>query len=223
MEYRGKSRVGLFHPDLFWEMAKESVEKWEQLEGEIADLKSKGTFVVNGHEEYNEIMRILQAQEELKKETVKSVMFLVCFLEAFFFELAAEAIGQKYAERYIENMNIKTKIVTIPRLVTGKDLGLKNNDLSDVFTLISWRNKIVHPKTKDGFTYTDKMMEIALKEFKGEDLTKDQQSFKKSRNQFPEVTKYYEAVRKLIEELDQIDPEGMHFRYIKAKTDHIQP
>ena len=129
-DFRMFARIGHFHNNTLLEISIDSFLKFEALNKENELLKSKGKFENNGFTIYNENEKIDILEYSLIKESIKVVVFLGAFLESYFFELSAIALGQQYTEKHIEKLDLASKIILIPRLITGKEV-----DKSGITTL----------------------------------------------------------------------------------------
>jgi hypothetical protein len=146
-EIRMFARIGHFHNDTLLEIAIDSFLKFEKLNEEKDLLKSKGHFEHDEFIIYNEEEKINEIENLVLKESIKSVIFLSSFLESYFFEFSAVALGQQYTENYIEKLDLASKIILVPRLVTGKEIDNSRHFWGDIKKMIKWRNKIIHNKT----------------------------------------------------------------------------
>ncbi|MBJ7882243.1 hypothetical protein [Gelidibacter salicanalis] len=121
-EIRMFARIGHFHNDTLLEIAIDSFLKFEKLIVEKEVLKSKGHIIHDEFIIYNEEDKINEIENLLLKESIKTVIFLSSFLESYFFEFSAVALGQQYTEKHIEKLDLASKIMLIPRLVTGNEI-----------------------------------------------------------------------------------------------------
>lgn len=203
------ARIGYFHSDTLLEISIDSFLKFQRLQKENKLLKSKGHFKHNDSIVYNEEEKIYKYENLLLKESIKTVIFLGAFLEAYFFDLSAIALGQQYTENHIEKIDLASKITLIPRLITGKEIDRSLQFWGEIKKLIKWRNKIVHSKTKDWF----------------EHLKNINPSTHSPKNLFDEfdLSEFLKAIAKLFYELDRIDPKGYHSSKINSNMKRLNP
>lgn len=207
-EIRTFARIGHFHNDTLLEIAIDSYLKFELYTEENKTLKSKGYFEHAEFQIYYEQDKINELENSLLKESIKIIIFLSSFLESYFFEYAAVALGQQYTENYIEKLDLTSKIVLIPRLVIGKEINTSLHFWGDIRNLIKWRNKIIHNKTKNS---TDFFRNVKSENYDPKPLY----------NEF-NIIDFFNAIKSLFKELDRIDPIGIHTSRINLNLNKIK-
>lgn len=197
-EYRPYNRIGYLSPFSLLEIANDGLDMYLSLESKSDELKKKGTFIHDHATYYKEQGSIIELEAKILKETIKAVIFLGAFLESYFFDYSATALGQGYTEKHIERIDLISKIVLIPKLVTGVEINPDLDFWAGLKHLIKWRNRIVHNKTKDFFEYMD-----SIKNYDPKPLFKEF-----------DIVYFFKSVEKLFDELEKIDQEGLHkFKY----------
>ena len=198
IEARDFARMGYFHPSTLLEIAKDSFKSYEQHLKELDRLMKIGSFTSDGVIIYDEQEEIMTTENEIKKDLIKSIIFLNSFLESYFFELSDIVLGASYTKNHIEKMDLLSKIAIIPKLAFGKEFDRSKHYWSSLKSLVKWRNKIIHAKTKNAFSKTEEVNN----NFK----------FTKSRSliELINITSLFDSVKELFEDLDKIDPEGFH-------------
>ena len=207
VDIRDFSRIGHFHNGTLFEIATDSYLKLQSLRETELELRKKGTYEVNGNLVYKEHVQILEIQDILLKESIKVVVFLGAFLESYFFELSAVALGQQYTENHIEKMDLTSKMVIVPQLITGKKINTSQNFWGGIKTLIKWRNKIIHNKTKNATEYFEK---IDLGNYDPKPLYEEF-----------DIKTFFLAIKELFINLEEIDPEGVHQARFKSTFNSI--
>ncbi|WP_298346079.1 hypothetical protein [uncultured Algibacter sp.] len=207
-DFRMYSRIGYFHHDTLLEIAIDSFLKFESLKEEFEMLKKKGHVEADNFKVYKEQEKINEFENSIVKETIKIVIFLGAFLESYFFELSAVALGQQYTESHIEKLNLASKIVLIPRLISGQGIDKSLNFWGEIKGLIRWRNKIIHNKSKD------------LTEF-FKNIKPDNYNPKPLYEEF-DILEFLKSIKSLFRELDRIDQKGMHSRRISFNMERIK-
>lgn len=195
-EIRTFARIGHFHSDTLLEISIDSFLKFELLQKEYEFFKNKGNFKDNGAIIYSEQEKIDELGNSLLKESIKTIIFLGAFLEAYFFDLSAITLGQRYTENHIEKIDLTSKIILVPRLITGKEIDKSLHFWAEIKALIKWRNKIVHNKTKDWIEFS-------------KNINPDNYDPKPLFEEY-NLSKFINSTIKLFEELDRIDPKGYH-------------
>lgn len=207
-DHRTFARIGHFHNDTLLEIAIDSFLKFQLLKEENKVLKSKGHFTHNEFLIYNEEEKINNLENSLLKESIKIVTFLSSFLESYFFEFSAIALGQQYTENHIEKLDLTSKIIVIPRLVTGKEIDKSLHFWGEIRTLIKWRNKIIHNKTKNSIEF---FKNLKMGNYDPKPLYKEFN-----------LTQFLIAIQSLFKELDKIDPNGAHTSKINFNMKRIK-
>lgn len=78
---------------------------------------------------------------------ITCIVFLAMAVESFIYDYASEHLGDTFVKNYIEKLDVKSKWVIIPKLVTGKDLPRDKKGFELLNKLISLRNRFVHSKS----------------------------------------------------------------------------
>lgn len=193
-KFRPYNRIGFFHPCTLHAIASDSFNNCLELDKNIEELKNKGTVEIDNMTFFIEQEAIDKLDKCLLKETIKSIIFLGAFLESYFFDYAASALGQRYTENFIEKIDLISKIVLIPKLVTGKEISRELNYWPGIKELIKWRNKIIHNKTKDAIEF----------------LKNNKDNKSRSLQEEIDLRYIFKLVQSLFDELNKIDPKGMH-------------
>ncbi|SOC51446.1 hypothetical protein SAMN05421509_101302 [Chromohalobacter canadensis] len=92
------------------------------------------------------------------KCAVQSIVFSAMCLEAFIYGYAEKHLGKSYTKQHIEKLNIESKYIIVPKLVTGKEIDKSGQAFEKLKKLISDRNKIVHFKSISDFLNQDSFL-----------------------------------------------------------------
>jgi len=117
------------------DFAKKSLEK----------LDNYKTYVKNDNRdlEYYELDSIVN------NNACYSLIFLCLGIEAFIYDFGARFLGDNYVKMYLDKLDVISKIVIYPRLVTGQEIDRDKKYFGDIKKLIKIRNEFVHSKSKD--------------------------------------------------------------------------
>ena len=86
---------------------------------------------------------------QLRRENwVKSMVFGALCLEAFIYDYAAHNFSDTYAKKYLDKLDLPSKWVIIPKLVTGKEFSRGSQAFEYLGELVKVRNELVHAKSK---------------------------------------------------------------------------
>ncbi len=100
----------------------------------------------------DEMEKNLKAQAEAygkrERSAVVAITFSAMSLEAFFFDYAADSLGDKFVDNHLDKLDMKSRFVVYPRMVIGKGPNKGGQAYERVSTLQVIRNKLVHFKSK---------------------------------------------------------------------------
>jgi len=89
-------------------------------------------------------------QEKRKKVTgIKTIVFSAMALEAAAFEFATLQLGEHFAKKYLDKLDVVGKWLVIPRLVCGRSLREDGPAINGLKGLVIARNALVHHKSKE--------------------------------------------------------------------------
>jgi hypothetical protein len=97
---------------------------------------------VNGGESEN-----ADFQETSQGQATIAVVFSTIALESFIHNYASRKLGEGYADKHIDSMNLHTKWILVPRLATGNAIPSDYRGIELLQKLIKARNSIVHLKS----------------------------------------------------------------------------
>jgi hypothetical protein len=69
-------------------------------------------------------------------------------LEAFFYDYAAEHLGDAFVQEHIDRLDLRSKFLVFPQLVCGKRPEKANKTYGQLTNLVSLRNLLVHFKSR---------------------------------------------------------------------------
>jgi hypothetical protein len=100
----------------------------------------------------DEIDTILSEQEEKYEQREMAAAISVTFagmcLEAFFYDYAAENLGDSYTQQHLDKLDLPSKLIVIPHLVTGRSVDKSGQGYEAVKHLSKDRNDLVHFKSR---------------------------------------------------------------------------
>jgi len=82
------------------------------------------------------------------------VLYATISLECFIHNYASRNLGEKYCEKHIEAMNLHTKWLLVPKLVTGRSIPADHDGIALLQKLIKARNNVAHAKAVNFKTNT---------------------------------------------------------------------
>jgi hypothetical protein len=138
-----KHRVGIFAT--YYEIAKENEQRYLELDAELDALEAR-TVSEDGSDEYIPLAEKYYSKRQ--QAAVIAITFAALCLEAFFYDYAAEKMGDGFAEKHLDNLDPKSKFLVYPRLGCGRAPDKGSNTYRRVHDLFVLRNKLVHFKSK---------------------------------------------------------------------------
>ena len=132
----------------FVTIARNNYQELQKYKDEIAHKKEEiNSFKNEG--EYNVLHYELSLlREEASNHVFVVVVFASMAVEAFIYDFAARNLSDSFVRKYLDKLNVVSKWVVIPKLVTGKEFPTDNNSFRLLKELISLRNSYVHSKSK---------------------------------------------------------------------------
>lgn len=133
--YGDYARIALENYDRIQELLKERKvidDKYEKL-GKIS---------------YEENSKFMELNAEIGKYSRVIVVFCALAIEAFINDYAINHFSKSYLEKYLDKLDLMSKWIVIPRLVTGSQLDAGSQPLQDLDWLIRQRNELVHFKSR---------------------------------------------------------------------------
>jgi hypothetical protein len=86
--------------------------------------------------------------QTMEKSHAIVVAFASMCLEAFIYDYAASNFSDTFVKNYIDKLDLKSKWVIVPQLVTGKVFDTSSKAYELLTKLVKYRNEIVHAKSK---------------------------------------------------------------------------
>jgi hypothetical protein len=76
------------------------------------------------------------------------IVFAALCLEAYINDYAINRFSRKYFEKHLDKLDLLSKWIVIPRIVTGKQLNPDSEAVQDLQWLVTLRNRLAHFKSK---------------------------------------------------------------------------
>ncbi len=130
-----------------------------------------------------------------QKHWASAIIFGAMCLEAFIYDYAAHNFSDTYVKKYLDKLDLKAKLVVIPKLVTGEHFPTDSQAFQGLQNLIEERNKLVHHKSQPG--KTDEEFEELIKQLLEKKIDKEQQN--------RHISSPYETVVEVLTELKRLD------------------
>ncbi len=113
-----------------------------------------------------------QKEEELDSDAfeqgIKTIIFAALCVEAAINDYGAWQLGDSYFKAHLNNLDVTSKWVVVPRLVCGKQINKEGPGYGHLVSLVKARNELIHNQSRD-FKVTDpslpKLLEKRSREF----------------------------------------------------------
>lgn len=89
----------------------------------------------------------MEQDRRMRVAGIKTIVFAAMCIEAAAFDFASTQLGDSYAELYLDKLDLISKWVVIPKLVSGKSFQEAGAALNALRILVRARNKLVHQKS----------------------------------------------------------------------------
>ena len=109
---------------------------------------------------------IVEKNAEIRRYAASAVLFSVMTLESYVNGYALDRFSRSYFDKYLDKLDLKSKWVVYPKLVSGNDMDTGSKAFASFTKLIALRNRLVHDKPRKkrlselnnqnfGLNYTD--------------------------------------------------------------------
>jgi hypothetical protein len=180
--------------EIFAEYARQNFmdfSDWDEKRTILAESLPKSST----EEEYFHIQGDMRnADFEIEKYGTIAIIFSSMAVEAYIYDYAARNLSGSFTQTHIEKMDVVSKWVVVPQLVTGKKFPKDKTAFALLKKLIEIRNSLVHAKSVAIPVDPEKATEFWIKR------RKDQQEFLKTARQA------VATLDALADELERLDP-----------------
>ena len=102
-----------------------------------------------GEDEQAEAFEAIESlTEQQRQAAVIAVTFAGMTLEAFFYDYAADALGDQYVKDHLDKLDLPSKYLVYPKVVCGTAPNKGEHTFELVRNLTRLRNELVHAKSK---------------------------------------------------------------------------
>lgn len=164
-----------------------SCKKFMECQKQVSELRGKGIESIG-------LERAMARDdiEAMEQSHAIVIVFAAMCLEAFIYDYAAYNFSGKFVKNYIDKLDLKSKWVVTPQLVTGKKFDTDSQAFELLVKLVGYRNKLVHAKSKIRPTCHELKKWTQGKKTGEEDL-------------LTMVKNSCKAIKELLRELDKLD------------------
>lgn len=127
---------------IFWEIAIKNHNKVIKYAKEKNEI-TKTTKLTN-----NTIDFICMQNAKIEKYAIITIVFSIMTLESFINNYATKHYSITYFKNYLDNLNLKSKILLIPKLISNEQIDTGSEAFCLFIKTLKLRDKLVHDKTK---------------------------------------------------------------------------
>jgi len=131
---------------LYFDICREYSQEYKECFDEVLDLSDNESWERLGKDKEHILYYTFRIKDK-EKLWAKAVTFGAMCLEAFIYDYAAHNLSDTYTRKYLDKLDLISKWVIIPRLVTGKILPRESQAFEHLKRLVKERNELVHPKS----------------------------------------------------------------------------
>ncbi len=92
--------------------------------------------------------KLAEKNDRIGRLALVVVIFCATSLEAYINHYAISKLSKNYLKTYLDKLDLFSKWVIIPRLITGTELNAGSKAFQDLSWLITLRNKLIHHKSQ---------------------------------------------------------------------------
>ena len=92
---------------------------------------------------------LININKELAKLVSITIVFTTIAAESYIYDIAARHLSDSFVKKHIDKLDLISKWVIIPKLITGKELSRGGEWFQLLKNLVRERNSIIHSKTSE--------------------------------------------------------------------------
>jgi hypothetical protein len=158
-----------------------------------------------GHEafEHSEILSALK--NKIARHVNITIVFSALALEAYIYDYGARNTSDSFVKKYLDKLDVVSKWVIVPQLVTGKEFPTHTEAFELLRNLIRKRNAIVHYKSSSALVWDQQKEEYVPRQ-------------PKPANRIQDAREAVEAIDKLAEIMDALDPDESAYLQLRVPS-----
>jgi len=96
----------------------------------------------------SEVGLLAEKNDAIGQHALVVITFSTLSLEAYINHYAISRLSRNYLTNYLDKLDLLSKWIVIPRMITGKQLDPGSKSVQDLSWLITVRNKLMHYKSR---------------------------------------------------------------------------
>ncbi|TES86796.1 MAG: hypothetical protein E3J89_01965 [Candidatus Aminicenantes bacterium] len=91
---------------------------------------------------------IAKKSDGIERFTIVVILFCALAAEAYINDYGIENLSKNYFTKYLDKLDLVSKWIILPRIITGRQLNPGSNPMQDLSWLTGLRNKLAHSKSR---------------------------------------------------------------------------
>lgn len=91
---------------------------------------------------------IAEKNDGIERFTIIVILFCALTAEAYINDYGIENLSKNYFTRYLDRLDLVSKWIILPRIITGRQLNPGSKPMQDLSWLTKLRNKLAHSKSR---------------------------------------------------------------------------
>ena len=140
-------------------MSRDSLETAMASDKELSALNGQLAELDGDEAGFFEQEHILPVTDRRDNHCLIAIVFAALAVEAYMYDYAARNLGEQFVASHLDRLDVVSKWVIIPRLVTGKGFPKGERAYRLLGQLVAHRNSIVHSKSAPLIVWDEKLSE----------------------------------------------------------------
>ena len=134
---------------IFTNIARENFQEFVSLNSNADNIRTNSSSENSEDELLDLEARLMLFEDKIGKTAIITVVFVAMAIEAYIYDYAARHLSDDFVKNYIDKLDLVSKWVIIPRLITGNELPRNHQWFGLLKDLVKQRNSIVHHKSHE--------------------------------------------------------------------------
>lgn len=130
----------------FFHVAMDTYKEIAKLEKELNQLQVNTSKSEKSSDDF--VDKVAEKNDRIGRLALIVVIFCTTSLEAYINHYAISNLSKNYLKTHLDKLDLLSKWVVIPRIITGTQLDTGSKALQELSWLITLRNKLVHYKSR---------------------------------------------------------------------------
>lgn len=154
---------------------------WENPDIPESDIRMMNEYLINVQDEiqvsppFSELLQdALENKQNIEKRRIQAIVFAHFCLEAFIYDYAIYALGERFTKKYVERMPFLSKWLFIPNYCMGMTFNKERSKGWELLTRLNTeRNNHVHCKSKTTEQYGVEVRQTLEQSLQGKEQQED--------------------------------------------------